>query len=111
MFRIRFASELFPHQYGQRRRRPARYAPVLHTLEDRCLLSSFNEFPLPDPMSQPFGITTGPDGNVWFTENHASQIGRTSGNPEVAVECCQSDRERRLRASAVRAVAEEQPHE
>ena len=34
------------------------------------------EFPVPTAGSSPFGITTGPDGNLWFTENSANQIGR-----------------------------------
>ena len=33
------------------------------------------EFPLTLP-SEPFGITAGPDGNVWFTEAFGNKIGR-----------------------------------
>jgi len=33
------------------------------------------EFPLPLP-GEPFGITAGPDGNVWFTEAFGNKIGR-----------------------------------
>jgi streptogramin lyase len=33
------------------------------------------EFPLPVG-SLPSGITVGPDGALWFTENHANKIGR-----------------------------------
>ncbi|MGO8947078.1 MAG: virginiamycin B lyase [Ktedonobacterales bacterium] len=33
-------------------------------------------FPLPDPASNPIGITAGPDGNVWFTESATDTIGR-----------------------------------
>src|SRR5262249_39647881 len=50
------------------------YRPALEKLEDRCLLS-FNEFPIPTPASDPNGITTGPDGNLWFCEDAAGQIG------------------------------------
>jgi streptogramin lyase len=32
--------------------------------------------PLPTPSAFPFFITKGPDGNLWFTENGASQIGK-----------------------------------
>jgi hypothetical protein len=34
------------------------------------------EFPLPIPNSAPLFITTGADGNLWFTEGNADQIGR-----------------------------------
>jgi streptogramin lyase len=44
-------------------------------LEQRCLLS-INEVPTPTPNSQPFSITAGPDGNVWFTEQSANKIGQ-----------------------------------
>jgi uncharacterized repeat protein (TIGR01451 family) len=33
------------------------------------------EFPVPTANSNPFGITVGPDGNLWFTENAVAQIG------------------------------------
>ena len=35
----------------------------------------FTEFPLPNGSGAPFGITAGPDGNLWFTEQSA-QIGK-----------------------------------
>lgn len=44
------------------------------------------EFPLPTPaagpLPDPAGITAGPDGNLWFTENDGNKIGRitTSGS-------------------------------
>src|SRR2546427_9682449 len=34
------------------------------------------QFPIPNPFSDPFGITAGPDGNLWFTEGYADEIGR-----------------------------------
>jgi streptogramin lyase len=39
------------------------------------------EFATPTPYSDPFAITTGPDGNLWFTELIGDKIGRitTSG--------------------------------
>jgi streptogramin lyase len=66
MFRAKLASKLLPKP---RRRQPARYVPVLQALEERRLLSTFHEYPVPDNgfgvnLS---GITAGPDGNVWFT--------------------------------------------
>jgi len=33
------------------------------------------EFPIPTANSFPFCITTGPDGNLWFTESEPPQIG------------------------------------
>jgi streptogramin lyase len=42
----------------------------LETLEDRCLLSSitgYSEYPIPSG-NIPWYTTTGPDGNLWFTE-------------------------------------------
>src|SRR5262245_6266573 len=36
----------------------------------------FVEFPVPTASSQLKGITTGPDGNVWFTEQAGPKIGR-----------------------------------
>jgi len=35
-----------------------------------------NDFPVPVQYSGPQGITVGPDGNLWFTEYAANQIGR-----------------------------------
>ena len=34
------------------------------------------EFPIPTPDSRPVTITSGPDGNLWFTEWNAQKIGR-----------------------------------
>lgn len=33
---------------------------------------------VPTIEAEPFGITLGPDGNLWFTESNASKIGRLS---------------------------------
>jgi sugar lactone lactonase YvrE len=41
------------------------------------------EFPLPTPGAQPYGIVRGPDGNIWFTESGANQIGRI--NPTTGI--------------------------
>jgi hypothetical protein len=49
----------------------------------QALAQTFTEFPIPTLSSVPFGITTGPDGALWFTEsvNPGGKIGRitTSG--------------------------------
>ena len=37
---------------------------------------TFTEFPLPSANSQPSHIAAGPDGNLWFSEEVANQIGR-----------------------------------
>jgi len=37
---------------------------------------SITEFPIPSADSAPLGVTAGPDGNLWFTEYSANQIGR-----------------------------------
>ena len=34
------------------------------------------EFPIPTAASQPWWITAGPDGNLWFTEQNGNKIGR-----------------------------------
>jgi hypothetical protein len=65
MFGIALASQLLRKLTG-RRRKPFRYLPVVHGLEDRCLLTTFNQFPLPQPVF-PARIAAGGDGNLWFT--------------------------------------------
>src|SRR6266571_1442919 len=40
--------------------------------------ASITESPVPTARSSPSGITAGPDGNLWFTENGSNQIGRLS---------------------------------
>jgi|HubBroStandDraft_6_1064221.scaffolds.fasta_scaffold37415_1 streptogramin lyase len=40
------------------------------------LSATIKEFALPHSGSQPFGITLGPDGNLWFTELAGNRIGR-----------------------------------
>jgi virginiamycin B lyase len=37
---------------------------------------TFNEYAVPTPDSQMLGITAGPDGNIWFTEQLGKKIGR-----------------------------------
>ena len=39
---------------------------------------TITEFSLPTPSSGPENIVTGPDGNLWLTENSANKIGRVS---------------------------------
>jgi streptogramin lyase len=39
---------------------------------------TFTEYAVPTAKSQPFAITAGPDGALWFTENIGTKIGRIS---------------------------------
>src|SRR6266436_741926 len=41
------------------------------------------EFGIPTNNSQPAGITLGPDGNLWFTESRADQIGKITPNGSI----------------------------
>src|ERR671925_612329 len=44
--------------------------------------AALTEYPVPTSGSQPSGITVGPDGALWFTEENKHKIGRitTSGS-------------------------------
>jgi streptogramin lyase len=59
-------------------RRSARFRrPRVECLEARCLPAiSLHEFLGLTANSEPFGITAGPDGNLWFTEALGNRIGR-----------------------------------
>ena len=53
-----------------------RQLPLVELLEDRCVPTvTIGEFPVLTAGSAPYGITAGPDGNLWFTESQANQIG------------------------------------
>lgn len=41
-------------------------------------MGDITEFPIPTDLSYPLGITAGPEGNLWFTENGGNKIGRTT---------------------------------
>ena len=43
------------------------------------------EFPATAATGTPFGITTGPDANLWFTENSSNEIGRLVSAPASAL--------------------------
>ncbi len=66
-----------PARFRHHDRTRARFR--LEGLEDRCLLSgvsSITEFPLTSPSGYANeGITTGPDGNLWFTDRGSNAIG------------------------------------
>jgi streptogramin lyase len=46
------------------------------TIDFDITLNAIDEFPITTANSDPQGITAGPDGNLWFTETQANQIGR-----------------------------------
>jgi streptogramin lyase len=48
----------------------------LSSLPAWATVGTVTEFPTLTVNSEPFGITSGPDGNVWFTEENSSKIGR-----------------------------------
>jgi streptogramin lyase len=50
--------------------------PALSAGYRPAVAQTFTEFPTPTANSGPYGITTGPDGALWFTERNANKIGR-----------------------------------
>jgi len=44
---------------------------------------SFTQFQVPTPGSQPFDLTLGPDGNMWFTETNGSRVARVTPDGEI----------------------------
>ena len=43
-------------------------------------VGTITKFPLPTPGSHPPGITSGPDGNLWFTEQAANKVSKVSAD-------------------------------
>src|SRR5262245_8391443 len=76
------------HRTARDRRRSADRVlarPRLEGLEDRCLLTpTITEYTTPTGAG-PYGITAGPDGNLWFTEA-ATQIGMINPATHVITE-------------------------
>jgi virginiamycin B lyase len=50
-----------------------------------AVTGTVTEFPVNTAASGPFGITGGPDGNVWFTEKNAVKLGRLNPNLPASV--------------------------
>src|SRR5260221_2207016 len=54
---------------------------------ERALAATFSEFPIPTAGSSPNDITSGPDGNLWFTDAspgpNGNKIGRMSPSGAV----------------------------
>jgi virginiamycin B lyase len=55
--------------------------PLL-TASSASASTTINEYSVPTPDSHPYYLTTGPDGNIWFTEYYGDKIGKItkSGN-------------------------------
>ena len=49
--------------------------------------AKISEFPVPTANAKPLSIALGQDGNLWFTEYGAAQVGRVTTNGEAFVEC------------------------
>jgi virginiamycin B lyase len=68
--------------FGRRRspRKAAYAALALEGLEHRCLpaATGLTEFLVPTANAVPVGLTSGPDGALWFTEGNADRIGRAT---------------------------------
>jgi streptogramin lyase len=71
---------------GRPRRKSVRYRAEVTALEGRWLPSTITEFPLP-PLNNAAGyspgITNGPDGNLWFTDPAARNVGRITPAGQV----------------------------
>jgi hypothetical protein len=70
-----------PAMRVRRRRRP-----MLEPLESRQLLTTIAEVPVKTPGAGPSGIAAGPDGNLWFTETVANQIGEINPTTHAITE-------------------------
>ncbi len=68
-----------------RHRRPVVRLQV-EGLESRRLLTAITEFPIPTAHSTPLGITSGPDGNLWFTEQFVDKIGQINPTTHAIAE-------------------------
>ena len=60
-----------------------RQGPFGPTCTERQLSLSVGRQPLPE-YTQPINITTGPDGNLWFTELCGNKIGRITTDGAVS---------------------------
>src|SRR5206468_208427 len=63
-----------------------------------ALSGKIREVAVPTAFSAPFGITAGPDGNLWFTEANGNKLGRIRSTPkhklaEFAIPTANSDPE------------------
>jgi streptogramin lyase len=65
-----------------RRLSTKQFHPRLEELEERRLLS-ITEFATPTPYSSPEVIASGPDGNLWFTEQTANKIAQATPDGSI----------------------------
>jgi len=56
--------------------RAMRLAILALSLAPFASAQSITEYPISNPQNYPGSITTGPDGNLWFTEGPAGAVGR-----------------------------------
>jgi streptogramin lyase len=66
------------HQIGPRTHLLAHLPNIL--AKENTTTGALSEFPLPMHDSPPLGITNGPGGNLWFTEDKGNQIGRITSS-------------------------------
>src|SRR4249919_3524629 len=57
-------------------RRILRLAMLGAVLASAAHAQTITEYPIPSPSNHPGSITSGPDGNLWFTEGPAGAVGR-----------------------------------
>ena len=60
-------------------------SPHLSPSPKAAALTHLTEFALPTTNGGPLGITTGPDGNLWFTEFNGNRIGRITPTGRVTL--------------------------
>jgi hypothetical protein len=63
-----------------KRRSWLRLRPSPEPLETRALLTTFTTYPIPATDAAPLNITSGPDGNLWYTAPGFVGKMTTSGN-------------------------------
>lgn len=72
--------------HHQTRRRTPRFQPFVERVEPRQLLSTVSEFPIPGgpDIGAKTGITSGPDGALWFVSSTDDRIGRLGSNGQFS---------------------------
>ena len=71
-----------PRQPAARHGHPSRRQHLVRRDRRQCArprstaTATFTEFKVPTPNASLRGVTVGPDGDLWFTENFANKIGR-----------------------------------